>query len=479
MIPKILHQFWDGPRKPPAELMSAWKSAYEAAGWKYYLWNSSTIGTLNNSGQLINQKQYENMPEWCGKCDIARYEILHRIGGFFIDADSRFVRLIDEYLLQHSFTCCYENEFIRPGLISCGYMGSEAKSALTAKLIEKIGKLEGTDLHSDFGKSETHKTEAWKTTGPVLLTNSISELKDRSIAVFPSFFFIPNHYLSTHPSAKYEGAFTPYCDSLWGSTPGSEYQYETRPTEPQESIKSTPTANPLPNVSICTLTYNRRDFLPLLQQCVENQDYPKEKIEWLILDDSDEYTDHLQINSKTAIRIKYQRLSRKLTLGAKRNLAHKLCDGEIIVYMDDDDYYPPERVSHAVETLSQGGKELAGCTILPIFFTEDGQLWISGPFAQNHATAGTFAMTRSFARTHHYDAKAECNEEKSFLKDYSIPMAQLRPHQTMICIAHKRNTFDKNKMRANGPSPRMRLAHPDEVKLLTKDFDLNNYNRDN
>jgi glycosyltransferase involved in cell wall biosynthesis len=24
---------------------------------------------------------------------------------------------------------------------------------------------------------------------------------------------------------------------------------------------------------------------------------------------------------------------------------HKQCSGDIIVYMDDDDYYPPERVS--------------------------------------------------------------------------------------------------------------------------------------
>jgi len=479
MIPKLLHQFWDGPRKPPEELMSAWKTAYETAGWKYYLWCSSTIRKLNKDGRLINQKQYDAMPEWCGKCDIARYEILNKMGGFFIDADSRFIRLIDENLLQHSFTCCYENEFIRPGLISCGYMGSEANSHLTGKLIEKIGRLEGTNLHSDYGKSESSKTEAWKTTGPVLLTNTISELGDRSIAVFPSFFFIPNHYLSTHPSARYKGDFTPYCDSLWGSTPGSEYQYQENPQTSRGIIKKGLPPKPLPTISICTLTYNRRNFLPLLQLCIENQNYPKEKIEWLVFDDSDNYDDHLSIKSETPIQIKYQRLAKKLALGAKRNLAHRLCDGDIIVYMDDDDYYPPDRVSHAVETLQQSGKDLAGCTVLPIFFTEDSQLWISGPFAQNHATAGTFAMTRKFARNNQYDPSAECNEEKGFLKDYSIPMAQLNPAKTMICIAHQRNTFDKNKMRANGPTPRMRIAQPEEVKLFTKDFDPQSYSAKN
>ena len=34
------------------------------------------------------------------------------------------------------------------------------------------------------------------------------------------------------------------------------------------------------------------------------------------------------------------------------NFLHKKSKGDILVYMDDDDYYPPSRVSHAVETLN-------------------------------------------------------------------------------------------------------------------------------
>ena len=32
----------------------------------------------------------------------------------------------------------------------------------------------------------------------------------------------------------------------------------------------------------------------------------------------------------------------KMTLGKKRNLMHEKSKGDIIVYMDDDDYYPPD-----------------------------------------------------------------------------------------------------------------------------------------
>ena len=43
-----------------------------------------------------------------------------------------------------------------------------------------------------------------------------------------------------------------------------------------------------PFVSVCTPTYNRRRFLPFLIKCFQSQTYPKELMEWIIIDDSDE-----------------------------------------------------------------------------------------------------------------------------------------------------------------------------------------------
>ena len=65
-------------------------------------------------------------------------------------------------------------------------------------------------------------------------------------------------------------------------------------------------------------------------------------MEWVIPDDSSEYLENLAIHSETGPKIKHQRLSTKPTLGEKRNITHKLYSGEIIVYMDDDDYPPPK-----------------------------------------------------------------------------------------------------------------------------------------
>ena len=221
-----------------------------------------------------------------------------------------------------------------------------------------------------------------------------------------------------------------------------------------------------PFVSICTLTHNRPDCLRRLLTCIESQTYPLNKIEWLILDDSTEYLQSIEINSQSLINIKYQRLRKKMILGAKRNLSHKLCSGQVIVYMDDDDFYFPKRVAHAVDALQKSKKGIAGSTFLPIYFSHDDQIWLSGPFGKNHGTANTFAMTKEFAIKHFYDDNAECNEEKSFLNNYTIPMEQLDPLQNLICISHDTNTFDKRKMRKNGPTHRMRPLRPNQASLL-------------
>ena len=43
-----------------------------------------------------------------------------------------------------------------------------------------------------------------------------------------------------------------------------------------------------PFVSVCTPTFNRRPFIPNLIRCFQAQDYPKELMEWIVIDDGDE-----------------------------------------------------------------------------------------------------------------------------------------------------------------------------------------------
>ena len=46
--------------------------------------------------------------------------------------------------------------------------------------------------------------------------------------------------------------------------------------------------NMTPTVTIVTLLTDRREFLPLLKACINNQNYDKSKLEWVILDDGED-----------------------------------------------------------------------------------------------------------------------------------------------------------------------------------------------
>lgn len=200
-------------------------------------------------------------------------------------------------------------------------------------------------------------------------------------------------------------------------------------------------------ISICTCTYNRHRFLPLLAGCIASQSYAKSQIEWVVVDDSPEPCSPEGLGRSAGVELVYRHNPIRLSLGAKRNLSHELCSGEIIVYMDDDDFYPSMRIQHAVDVLLGSECLIAGSSAMPILFLDDGSLWMAGPYGANHATAGTFAFKRELLESTCYQDEAVGAEEKFFLKNYQIPMVQLRPFETIVCMAHGANTFDKNQLR--------------------------------
>lgn len=206
---------------------------------------------------------------------------------------------------------------------------------------------------------------------------------------------------------------------------------------------------PMPMVSICTPTFNRRPFIPFMFECFRNFEYPKSRIEWIIVDDG---TDKIQdlIESSNIPQIKYFPLEKKLSLGAKRNMLHDKSSGSIIINMDDDDYYPPERVKHAVETLMANPHALcAGSSEIYLYFKNIQTMYQFGPYGPNHATAATFAMRRALLDIARYDDKACIAEEREFLKDYSIPFVQLDPLKTILVFSHEHNSFDKRTLLKN------------------------------
>ncbi len=208
--------------------------------------------------------------------------------------------------------------------------------------------------------------------------------------------------------------------------------------------------NNLPKVSVCTPTFNRRPFIPIIIKCFNNQTYPKHLLEWIIIDDG---TDPIEDLVKDHPNVKYFKYDKKMTLGKKRNLMHEKSTGSILVYMDDDDYYPPTRVSHAVDVLIKNPKaDCAGSSEIYIYFKHIEKMYQFGPYGPNHATAGTFAFKRRLLETQKYNENASLAEEKEFLNNYKVPFVQLDPKHVILVFSHIHNTFDKKKLLEGPPN---------------------------
>jgi len=209
--------------------------------------------------------------------------------------------------------------------------------------------------------------------------------------------------------------------------------------------------NKTPFVSICTPTFNRRPFFPFIIKCFENQTYPKDKMEWIIIDDG---TDKIEDIVSHIPQVKYFKYDMKMSIGKKRNISNEKSKGDIIIYMDDDDYYPPERVSHAVDMLLANPKALcAGSSEMLIYFKHIDKMYKFGPYGPNHSTAATFAFRRELLKQTRFDENSSVAEEKKFLKEYKIPFVQLDMKKSILVFSHNHNSFDKKELLKQLPNP--------------------------
>lgn len=233
-------------------------------------------------------------------------------------------------------------------------------------------------------------------------------------------------------------------------TPAPAQQTENQPIPeaPTETINKDviDLNNPesLPFVSVLTPTYNRGKFIPYLIKCFLAQDYPQERMEWIIIDDGSSPVGEY---FKDVPNAKYIYLDEKINIGQKRNMCNRESKGEIMVCFDDDDYYPPTRVSESVRALKKTGYDLAGASKLYMYYSDIQEIYELGPYGPNHCTNGTMAYTRKYADTHEYDEFVTHAEESSFLEKYKNPCAQMDPFKVMLVMSHTMNTFDKRGMR--------------------------------
>ena len=200
-----------------------------------------------------------------------------------------------------------------------------------------------------------------------------------------------------------------------------------------------PRATAMPMVSCIMPTADRREFVP---QAIRNflaQDY--EPRELIVLDDGRDSVADL-IPSHDSIR--YLRLDRKSTIGAKRNIACERARGEVIAHWDDDDWMAPTWLSSQVKALRSQGADICGLDKVFFYAPDARRAW---QYVYDGRTpwvcGGTLCYLREFWRGAPF-ADIDVGEDNAFVWSVRSKRIATNPDQHLyVARVHARNTSPK------------------------------------
>jgi len=200
LIPKRLHFVWvgDESKRPDAEIQS-WIDKNPT--YKVKVWGNSD---LKEGWLLAKHMRHFSQRELCGVADCMRWEILYNHGGIALDADSLCVRPLEDWLLEPDVFASWESETKRPGLIANGVVGSVPRHPFIGQIIK--------DLENDTPGDRM----AWEFSGPARITQTMHEHEFSDLTVYPSHYFLPEHFAGS----RYTGKGQVFATQEWKSTRG-------------------------------------------------------------------------------------------------------------------------------------------------------------------------------------------------------------------------------------------------------------------
>jgi hypothetical protein len=200
----------------------------------------------------------------------------------------------------------------------------------------------------------------------------------------------------------------------------------------------------LPNISVITLTHNRRPFIPLVKYGLIAQTYPAEKIEWVIVDDG---TDQIKDLVSEIPNVKYVLVDEKMKIGAKRNLAVERASHDILVMMDDDDVYPSNSLlARVANLLAEPRKECLFSTVIPCYNIHETKSFMNVPPIKlpmcERVSEATLCFTRNFWKSGGFPDQ-QIAEGGAFIRGREQMCRELSPQDVIVSLIHKQNTSSR------------------------------------
>jgi len=209
-----------------------------------------------------------------------------------------------------------------------------------------------------------------------------------------------------------------------------------------------------PPISIITPTYNRKKLIDIAFHNLLMTDYPKDKIEWVVIEDN-EKTPHMAAEKIISfqiqvpdVKIKYMPIEGRMSIGEKRNHAIENASNDIILFMDDDDHYPETSFRRRVAWLTKGTKRgeqnanIACCTTLALYDLKRGISAVNVPpyeipFAQRISEATlTFRKSAWLERKF---ADVSMAEGEDWISGRENQVIEIPPQQIIVAFSHGNN----------------------------------------
>jgi glycosyltransferase involved in cell wall biosynthesis len=213
----------------------------------------------------------------------------------------------------------------------------------------------------------------------------------------------------------------------------------------------------LPSVSILTPVYDRKKFLPLMIENLKNFDYPKDKLEWVVLDSysrDGEISEQLfkfleikKIEREIGFPIKYHFKKMTMSIGEKRNYLCKNSSFKYMINMDSDDIYFPSYIRYSIGEMKIYKRECVGSPeMLFIFpFNNNKITYIKCP-AIRQIHEGTMCFTKKhYRRMGGFNNGSQGEGAKMVDKCNEKIFKKTEVRKCMICVCHKDNTINKDK----------------------------------
>lgn len=210
----------------------------------------------------------------------------------------------------------------------------------------------------------------------------------------------------------------------------------------------------LPHISICMPIWNRTDWLPLILTNLKKLDYPKEKLEWLILDDSREvhrlFPDQAKLDEVkeflSPIEINYKVDDERKTIGEKRNWLCKNAKHKIIAFMDSDDMYFSNYLKHSIEVMRKNKASLVGSPeMLFLYPFKDWKITGIRCSQKRQIHEASMVFTKKHFRCQGGFIKSSQGEGCKMVDNHCEgKIATTDIQHCMMCIAHIENTVNKD-----------------------------------